>query len=407
MFIRFRPFHFPALLGVVLAMGPDLESAWTRHAIDAGYAGADGVRLGDANRDGFPDIATGWEEEGVVRLYLNPGPENAKDPWPAVTVGRVPYVEDAVFSDLDGDGTTDIISSAEGQTQSIFVHWAPSDPQHFMDASKWETEPIPVTQGASKWMFALPADIDGKNGMDLFLGSKNPHGQVSWLRSPSNPRDLDAWTLHPLTPAMWIMSLRYLDLNEDDQPDLVYVDRRGPEAGVYGLIHPKDNLTADQAWLKLKISRDPGEYMFLDIEENQQTLHLVVPIKNQGIRWFEQTLTQPQTWEETIIRKGASLDTGFGKAIAMGDLNLDGHTDLVWSAERAYTSKRGVIWLEQRADSWQTHDLSGPEGIKFDRIELIDLDHDGDLDVLTCEEREGGPGLGVFWYENPHLNPPR
>ena len=25
---------------------------------------------------------------------------------------------------------------------------------------------------------------------------------------------------------------------------------------------------------------------------------------------------------------------------------------------------------------------------------------DGDLDVLTCEEREAGRGLGVFWYEN-------
>ena len=26
------------------------------------------------------------------------------------------------------------------------------------------------------------------------------------------------------------------------------------------------------------------------------------------------------------------------------------------------------------------------------------MDADGDLDLLTCEEREN---LGVFWYENP------
>jgi hypothetical protein len=31
-------------------------------------------------------------------------------------------------------------------------------------------------------------------------------------------------------------------------------------------------------------------------------------------------------------------------------------------------------------------------------MELVDLDGDGDLDVLTCEERAG---LGVIWYENP------
>ena len=42
--------------------------------------------------------------------------------------------------------------------------------------------------------------------------------------------------------------------------------------------------------------------------------------------------------------------------------------------------------------------MSGPEGVKFDRIELLDLDADGDLDIITCEESHQ---LGVFWYENP------
>jgi len=31
-------------------------------------------------------------------------------------------------------------------------------------------------------------------------------------------------------------------------------------------------------------------------------------------------------------------------------------------------------------------------------LEAIDLDADGDLDLLTCEEVAN---LGVFWYENP------
>jgi hypothetical protein len=32
---------------------------------------------------------------------------------------------------------------------------------------------------------------------------------------------------------------------------------------------------------------------------------------------------------------------------------------------------------------------------------MLDLDHNGDLDLLTCEEQEGGAGLGVIWYQNP------
>ena len=31
-------------------------------------------------------------------------------------------------------------------------------------------------------------------------------------------------------------------------------------------------------------------------------------------------------------------------------------------------------------------------------MKLLDIDADGDLDILTCEERDN---LGVIWYENP------
>lgn len=52
--------------------------------------------------------------------------------------------------------------------------------------------------------------------------------------------------------------------------------------------------------------------------------------------------------------------------------------------------------------NWQAHDISGPRGIKYDRMELLDLDGDSDLDVLACEESEKTGGLGVLWYENPN-----
>ncbi len=99
---------------------------WERHTIDNSSRGADGVRLVDVNDDGLADITTGWEEGGVIRVYLNPGPAEAKKAWPAVTVGQVKSPEDAVFADLDGDGAVDVITCEERDNLGVIWYENPS-----------------------------------------------------------------------------------------------------------------------------------------------------------------------------------------------------------------------------------------------------------------------------------------
>jgi len=131
-------------LSLLLALSLAAEP-WMRHTIDNSSKGADGVRLMDVNGDGLLDVATGWEEGGVVRVYINPGPKKSKAEWPAVTVGKVKSVEDAVFFDVDNDGAIDVVSSCEGKTKAIYVHWAPKDKSKYLDESAWTTEAFPAT----------------------------------------------------------------------------------------------------------------------------------------------------------------------------------------------------------------------------------------------------------------------
>ena len=131
-------------LALLVVTGAGTAAAeWKRHTIDDSSQGADGVRLRDVNGDGLLDIATGWEEGGQVKVYLHPGHHRVKQPWPTTIVGKVRSPEDAVFMDVDGNGIMDVVSSCEGQTRTVFVHWAPQSMDHYLEAKQWKTKAIP------------------------------------------------------------------------------------------------------------------------------------------------------------------------------------------------------------------------------------------------------------------------
>ena len=102
---------------------------------------------------------------------------------------------------------------------------------------------------------------------------------------------------------------------------------------------------------------------------------------------------------------------GRAKAVRIGDFNQDGNLDIALSTNTLKrNSAEGIIWLSYKnapTDAvWDSHALSGTKGYKFDRMELLDIDGDGDVDILTCEENFGkdSEGLGVIWYENPYFD---
>ncbi|MEO1997295.1 MAG: VCBS repeat-containing protein [Planctomycetaceae bacterium] len=382
------------------------EAAWPLHTIDRASRGADGVRVADVNRDGLPDLVTGWEEGGQVRVCLNPGPEHVRKPWHSVLVGLVGSPEDAVFVDVDRDGAMDVISSSEGKIRTMHVHWAPRSHSDYLASSAWRTQPLTGSVGLRNWMFCLPMQVDGRHGTDLVAGSKGAAAQIGWWRAPKQPRDLAAWEWLPMCQAGWIMSLRSEDVDEDGDEDVVFSDRKGAGRGCYWLENPGIKGEVTRPWSAHAIGGLGQEVMFLgqaDINGDSRA-DVVGAVRGGDLLAFERTSRRRPEWTTRHIAMPSGVGTG--KAVAIADIDRDGRTDCVVSCENA-AGRVGVFWLSPpksaSGSDWGFHDISGKHrGVKFDLLRLLDLDHDGDLDVVTCEERDN---LGVVWYENPGQRP--
>ena len=383
---------------------------WKRHIIDSCCSGADGVRIADINGDNLPDIATGWEEEGFTKVYLHPGRRHVKELWPALRVGNTPDVEDAFFADLDNDGAMDVITSAEGETKKIYINWSPTDPSNLMDISQWESRVLPTSEGLMQWMFGIPIQIDSLHGIDFVVGAKNREAEIGWFKAPKKPRELGQWTWNTISNATWVMSLISSDMDHDGDLDIVTSDRMaGKTNGVRWLENPGKGSKVNQKWKNHYIGARGKDVMFMDLADlDKDGLEdaIVTQYTDQEIIYMRRLDTTGTQWESYSIDIPAK--TGRAKAVKAGDINGDGKIDLVHSTNTQRDENRsGVYWLSYLNTPmdavWEWHNISGPIGYKYDRIELLDLDGDGDLDVVTTEENYGqnSSGLGLLWFENP------
>ena len=387
-------------------------TAWKRHTVSNDFFGAESVHQSDMDGDGLIDFVVGWEQTGVATMHLNPGTESVTAEWPSVEIGLAEGVETSVPVDLDGDGRLDVVSSLESGV--IRVHWAPAPGLAIDDPKNWTDQDLYI-QESERWGPLEAFQVDGLNGPDIVFGALGEAGDfdvpIGWLEAPANPR-VDPWTFRSLGEAAFVTTIIGRDMDGDGDLDVVWTDRlfSADERGAWWFQNPGPGPAQTQPWNKIPIGSLERMPMTMDLADidGDGLEDAIVPDREFTLSWHRRFDSTGLFWASFEIAWPS--DMARPKAVRVGDIDLDGRPDLVATAVDAVETGLlvGVAWLRQPADAmqadWTPYNIGGPEGEKFDRIVLLDLDGDGDLDVVTTEERNNSnviPGLGVVWYENP------
>jgi len=293
----------------------------------------------DVDGDGLLDVVSCSWFEKRSKWYRNTGPAGGL--WPEATVEENGNFECGDLWDIDGDG-----KALEILPHSPHTVW-------------YEV----VKRADGKQGFAIHVVSENKCGYGGGVGDVNGDGRPdilrpnAWYEAPPDPRK-GAWKEHPLavgnkeegksehTPQIWVY-----DVNTDGLADI--------------------------------ITSSAHRY---------------------GIFWYQQIRKGSEiTWKQHTI------DASWSQAhsITLADIDADGDLDLVTG--KRFMAHNGndpgafeplcVYWYELkrgRSPVWTRHAISYDKGIGSGMsIPVVDLDNDGDLDVVVTG-KWGGP----VWFEN-------
>ena len=306
------------------------------------------------------------------------------------------YSEGASFGDIDGDGDQDVVSGP-------FWYEGPDFERVHEFHAVVESDPLAYSDDFFTWVLDL--DSDGRNDI-LKVGF--PGKQAVWYQNPGESSW--HWPVHVAFSGVDNESPTLTDLDGDGRPELVC-----NHGGAFG--YATANWSAPtESWTWHPISPDLGKQRFthgLGVGDVNGDGRMDV-LETGG--WFEQpaSLEGDLPWTHHPF---PFTTRGGGAQMYAYDIDGDGDSDVLTSL---WAHGFGLSWFEQVGGGgnidfvehliMDSARAQNPWGVRFSAVhalDLVDLDGDGLLDVVTGKRHwshgpQGdpkpiGPSV-VYWF---------
>lgn len=343
------------------------------------------------------------EMQRVLRFYQAGAPTTLPPPtpWPAADTSRFtrrtfsppdpppgPAVTHVRFLDVDGDGRLEIVAS--DMRYGLMLQGDPTG-----DSGRLEvigTVPHPAR--------FEPADLDGDGIRDLlvadlgrFLPQDHTDGAVVWMRGEGRGR----YSQFRLGDWPRVADVRSADFNGDGKPDLAVAAFGLRKVGDLTILENRTEHYPQVEFHPHVIDARPGSIHAIPVDLNGDGhMDLVALIAQQ----FETVMAYVNTGKDFVFTPHeiytAPHPNWGSSGIELVDLDGDGDLDVLFTHGDTFDDHlikpyHGIMWLENKGTyPFTPHVLADLPGVF--RAEAADMDNDGDLDIVACAFIAGGAG---------------
>lgn len=299
-------------------------------------------------------------------------------------------------ADLDGDGDLDITYADALRNSDL--HWFISDGSGNSSGLSYHMLIEDMPRELGRHVFA---DINKDGRLDVIIG-EGRHGNLVWLQNEGRPQLESPWKKHFIAQGDFSGAYDCAVADYDGDGDLDVAANSCANGNVLWFENsgsPEDG----RPWKAHVISEGLGELRCMraaDFDCDGDSDLLVSARVRGQVLWYENTgRPAAQGWKQHVVDDQASRAT-HGEPC---DMDGDGDRDIVMSLgfgpEEDQGTPHEVVWYENGGDPrkqpWAKHRISELHQA-FDAFP-VDLDSDGDLDVLATGWSTPGR---LVWCEN-------